>query len=41
MNATKAALTEGSERWLGKSAQSAKWSFCLKVAKVAAEQEIR
>jgi len=29
------------ERWLGKSAQLAKWSFCLKAAKMAAEQEIR
>jgi len=29
------------QRWLGKSAQRAKWSFCLKAAKMAAEQEIR
>ncbi len=29
------------ERWLGKSGQRVKWSFCLKAAKMAAEQEIR
>jgi RHS repeat-associated protein len=29
------------QRWLGKSAQSAKWSFCLNAAKMAAEQELR
>jgi hypothetical protein len=31
----------GAERWLDKSAQRVKWSFCLKAAKMAAEQEIR
>jgi hypothetical protein len=31
----------GEERWLGKSAQAGKWSFCLKAASMAAEQEIR
>jgi hypothetical protein len=31
----------GRKRWLGKSAQSAKWSFCLNAAKMAAEQELR
>ncbi|MBC7519697.1 MAG: recombinase family protein [Sandarakinorhabdus sp.] len=29
------------ERCLGKSAHSAKWRFCLKAARIAAEQEIR
>jgi hypothetical protein len=29
------------QRWLDKSAQRVKWSFCLKAAKMAAEQEIR
>jgi hypothetical protein len=29
------------QRWLGKSGQAAKWSFCLKAASMAAEQEIR
>jgi hypothetical protein len=29
------------ERWLGKSGQAAKWSFCLKVASMATEQEIK
>jgi hypothetical protein len=29
------------ERWLGKSGYAAKWSFCLKAASMAAEQEIR
>ena len=33
--------TVGEERWLGKSGQRVKWSFCLKAAKMAAEQEIR
>jgi hypothetical protein len=28
------------ERWLGKFGQAAKWSFCLKAASMAAEQEI-
>jgi hypothetical protein len=29
------------KRWLGKSGQAAKWSFCLKAASMAAEQEMR
>ena len=29
------------QRWLGKSAQQAKWNFCLKAARMAVEQEIR
>lgn len=28
-------------RWLGKTGQAAKWSFCLKAASMVAEQEIR
>jgi len=27
------------QRWLGKFAQCVKWSFCLKVARMAVEQE--
>ena len=27
------------KRWLGKSGQCVKWSFCLKVARMAVEQE--
>ena len=29
------------QRWLGKSGHAAKWSFCLKAASMAAEQEMR
>ena len=29
------------QRWLCKSGQRVKWSFCLKAAKMAAEQEFR
>jgi nucleoside-diphosphate-sugar epimerase len=31
----------GSERWLGKFEQRAKWNFCLTAAMVAADQERR
>ena len=27
------------QKWLGKSGQCVKWSFCLKVARMAVEQE--
>ena len=34
-------LIGGGQRWLGKSGQAAKWSFCLKAASMAAEPEMR
>ena len=34
-------LGDGKQRWLGKSGHAAKWSFCLKAASMAAEQEMR
>ena len=30
---------QGGERWLGKFAQCVKWSFCLRAARMAVEQE--